>query len=99
MKATKRFMIIEEATEQEIASKSEANFCPFTPDNKCKKSDCMMFVMISIRDAKNIDSYYKSSGYGRCGLINIPTQSRMFVDDNEKEYFISKIEPDGGTRL
>lgn len=99
MKATKRFVIIEEATEQEIASKSEAKFCPFTPDNKCKKSDCMMFVGIWVRDAEDTDTQYEGTRYGRCGLVNIPVQSRMFIDENEKEYFIGEIEPEGGTSI
>lgn len=102
MKATKRFVIIEEATEQEIASHSESKFCPFTPDNQCKKSDCMMFVEIEVRDAENPETYYQSTGWGRCGLVNIPVQSRMFVNYHgrkEREYFIGEIEPDGGQML
>lgn len=99
MKATKRFVIIEETTDQEISSDSEASFCPFTPDNKCKKSDCMMFVRISLRDVEDPETQYQGSGYGCCGLVNIPVQSRMFTDDNEKEYFIGEIEPEGGTSI
>lgn len=99
MKATKRFVIIEEATDQEIIDTSSAKFCPFTPDNKCKKSDCMMFVRISVRDAENPDTYYQGSDYGRCGLVNIPAQSRMFTDNDEKEYFISEIEPENGQNI
>ena len=99
MKATKRFVIIEEPTDQAFASREEAKSCPFMPGNKCLKSDCMMFVRISVRDAENSDIYYQSSGYGRCGLVNIPMQSRMFTDDNGKEYFISEIEPEGGQNI
>lgn len=94
MKATKRFVIIEETNDQEIASRDFSKFCPFTDDQKCRQSDCMMFVKIAIRDVENPDMYYQSSGYGRCGLVNIPMQSRMFTDDNKKEYFISEIEPE-----
>lgn len=96
MKATKRFVIIEETTDQEIASRDFSKFCPFMHDYKCKQSDCMMFVKIAIRDVENPDTCYQSSGYGRCGLVNIPVQSRMFTDNNGKEYFIGEIEPDGG---
>ena len=102
MKATKRFVIIEEATEQEIASRSEAKFCPFVTGCRCLKSECMMFVNISVRDAENPDTYYQSSGYGRCGLVNIPMKSRMFTHykgSNQEEYFIGEIEPDGGQML
>lgn len=102
MKATKRFVIIEETTDQEIASRHFSKFCPFTPDHKCQQSDCMMFVNISVRDVENPDIYYQSSGYGRCGLVNIPAQSRMFRDgqiNNEKEYFISEIEPESGQNI
>lgn len=104
MKATRRFVIIEEATDQEIASKSEAKFCPFTPDNECKKSDCMMFVSISVRDAEDPEYYYGGSLTGRCGLVNIPAQSRMFThypsDDAEGDnYFVGELEPDGGTMM
>lgn len=104
MKATKRFVIVEEATGQEIASHSEANFCPFTPDNKCKKSDCMMFVKIYVRDTEDQETYYSGSGDGRCGLVNIPAPSRMFIhypngNADGDDYFVGELEPDGGTMM
>lgn len=102
MKATKRFVIIEEPTDQAMASKSDAKFCPFMTGNRCLKNDCMMFVQILARDTKNPETYYQSTGYGRCGLVNIPAQSRMFMrysGNNQQEYFIGEIEPDGGQML
>lgn len=97
MKNTNRFVIIEEPQSISINDSDPLfGFCPFTPDHNCKKRSCMMFVDISIRDVEHKKYYYKGTGEGRCGLVNVSDKSRMFTyygNEGANDYFIGEIEP------
>lgn len=88
-----RYIILEKSMTYDV-SEDGPMFCPFIKDGKCKGRNCMMFVDIFIRDKTEPDGMlWRGTSEGRCGLVNIPVQSRMYFHFNDdetedEEYFV-----------